>query len=75
MKYFTKQFLLTVLVFVLITGLFAMLFSSFEKKEEISLSQLVNEINDGKVSKITVESNLLAIATNDGAKQTSRKES
>lgn len=75
MKYFTKHFLLTVLVFVLITGLFAMLFSPLQKKEEVSLSKLVNEINDGKVSKITIESNLLTITTNDGAKQISRKES
>lgn len=75
MKYFTKNFLLTIFIFLAITGVFATLFAPFEKREEISLSKLVSEINEGKVSSIVIESNTLVIALNDGAKQTSRKES
>src|SRR3989338_5196346 len=74
MKYLTKNVLTVILIFFAITAFFALLASPFEKIDEIPLSQLVQEINEGKVSKISVEGNTLKVELQDGAKQVSRKE-
>ena len=74
MKYLTKNILAIVLIFFSIVALFTLIASPFEEKEEISLSKLVQEINDGKVTKIAVEGNTLNIELKDETKQISRKE-
>ncbi|MFY9457436.1 MAG: ATP-dependent zinc metalloprotease FtsH [Candidatus Spechtbacterales bacterium] len=74
-KYFTKNIFTILLVVFAIAGFFALLSSPFEKPEEVSLSKLVDEINNGKISEISIEGNNLKITLADGAKQTSRKES
>lgn len=74
MKYLTKNLLTIIFVFLAIAGFFALLGSPYEKQEEVSLSKLVNEINDGRVSRITVAVNILKVELTDGTKQISRKE-
>jgi len=73
-KYLTKNILTAFLIFLAIAGVFALLASPYDKAEEVSLSKLVSEINNGKVSKINVEGNTLKIELSDGKKQISRKE-
>jgi len=49
--------------------------SPSQKPKDIGLSELVNEVNDGKVKQIMVESNSLKITLQDGEQQKTTKES
>ncbi len=73
-KYLTKNFLTVVFIFLALAGFFALLATPYDKAAEVSLSRLVNEINNGEVTKINVEGNALKIELKDGKKQVSRKE-
>lgn len=74
MKNLFKNLFIIILVFVALSGIFAFYSDSTEKPEEISLSGLVNEINEGKVAKIIVKESNLEIELQDGTKQVSKKE-
>lgn len=74
MKYLTKNLITIILILATISLGFALLSSPFEETEEISLSRLVNEINNEEVSTIKVEGNKLKITLIDDTKQVSRKE-
>lgn len=74
MKYLTKNLITIILILATISLGFALLSSPFEETEEISLSRLVNEINNEEVSTIKVEGNKLKITLRDDTKQVSRKE-
>ncbi|MFC1594837.1 ATP-dependent zinc metalloprotease FtsH [Patescibacteria group bacterium] len=74
MKEFTKNIILAVIIFFMIAALFATFSGSFEEKEEISLSKLVEGLNKGEVSKIVVRENDLDITLQNGTLQTSKKE-
>jgi len=73
-KYFTKNVLTMFLIFLALAGFFALLSSPFDKPEEISLSKLVSEINEGKVSTVLVQGNTLHVTLENGTKQVTRKE-
>ena len=73
-KFLPKNILTTLLIFLAIAGFFALLASPREKAEVISLSRLVQQINEEKVSKITIKGNQLEITLTDDVKQKSRKE-
>jgi cell division protease FtsH len=62
------------LIFIFISGILILYSTPDTKPEEISLSTLVSEINDGKVKQITVEENQLKVDINDGKKQIATKE-
>ena len=74
MKYLTKNLVTIILILATISLGFALLSSPFEETEKISLSRLVNEINNEEVSTIEVEGNKLKITLRDDTKQVSRKE-
>ena len=74
MKYLTKNLITIILILATISLGFALLSSPFEETEKISLSRLVNEINNEEVSTIEVEGNKLKITLRDDTKQVSRKE-
>lgn len=74
MKYLFKNLLIAFLAFLTIAGLFALLNETEEKPEEISLNQLVSQINQGLVSKITIRGDLLEVELTDGQKQAATKE-
>ncbi len=60
---------------ILILGSIITLYSApIEKREEIPLSQLVTEINNGEVKRIDVKGNTLNVELNDGTKQVTQKE-
>jgi len=74
MKNLVKNFLFLILIFLVISIIFSLIFQPFEGKKEISLSQLVEEINQEKIKKITVAGNELTVIYTDNQKATSRKE-
>ncbi len=71
---FSKTFIYALIVFVIISGLWALLAGQFVQRRELSLSELVANINDGKVEKISVEDDTLTVRLKDGTDASSRKE-
>lgn len=70
-----KNLSTAILLFLLISGIFILYQKPEKKPSPISLSELVTEINDGKVKAISVEGNTLNIELTDGGKQKASKES
>jgi len=74
MKNLAKNFILVLLIFLIISGIFTLFTQPFEKEKQLSLTQLVNEINQEKIKKITVSGSELLVLYQDGTKAKSRKE-
>jgi len=74
MKGLLKNFIFIILIFLIISGIFAIFSKPFEEKKEISLTQLVEDINREKVKKITVSGNNVQIVYNNDAEAGARKE-
>ncbi len=74
MKFLFKNFLFILVIFLAISAIFALFFQPIEKEKEISLTQLVEEIEQEKIKKISVSDNELGIIYQDGTKAKSRKE-
>ncbi|MCX6763960.1 MAG: ATP-dependent zinc metalloprotease FtsH [Candidatus Moranbacteria bacterium] len=75
MKNLVKNIGLILLTFLLISGLFILYSAPQTKPEEISLSVLVAQINEGKVKNITVEPSHVSIELTDGKLEKTTKES
>jgi len=73
-KKLIKNLLIIFLIFVIISGLFSLYNTSIEKLVDISISQLVDQINNEEVGKIEVKDNKLLIELKDGIKEESLKE-
>ncbi|MBI2462734.1 MAG: ATP-dependent metallopeptidase FtsH/Yme1/Tma family protein [Candidatus Spechtbacteria bacterium] len=69
-----KNIILVIIVFLFITGIFTLWYSPLQKTKDITLSNLVTEINEGKVQSITVNGNELSITLKDSTKEKSQKE-
>ncbi|MBI2627237.1 MAG: ATP-dependent metallopeptidase FtsH/Yme1/Tma family protein [Parcubacteria group bacterium] len=74
MKKFAKYILYLVLFFILMSAFVAIFDLSTEKPTNISLSELVKNINSGDVKEIAISENNLKIVFNDGAVKHSKKE-
>ncbi|MBI2041938.1 MAG: ATP-dependent zinc metalloprotease FtsH [Candidatus Nealsonbacteria bacterium] len=74
MKSLLKNFIFIILIFLIISGIFAMFSKPFEQKKETTLTQLVEDINQEKVKKITVSGNDVQIAYNDDSEASAKKE-
>jgi len=74
MKSLIKNFLIFLIIFLIISGIFSLLGSQNKKIQEISLNELVQEIQDELVQKITIEENRLNILLNDQTQQITFKE-
>jgi uncharacterized protein YpmB len=61
MKNLTKNFIIILLIFLVISSIFTLFSDPFEKKKELSLTQVVEKINQGEIKKITVLNNDLEI--------------
>ncbi|MDO8424442.1 MAG: ATP-dependent zinc metalloprotease FtsH, partial [bacterium] len=72
MKNLLKNFVFVVLIFFVIAGAFSFLQQGTENK--ISITQLVQDVNQGKVKKITVAGNDLAVVFTDDKTAQSKKE-
>lgn len=74
MKSLVKNFVIVILIFLIISGIFALFSHPFESTKEISFTQLVKDVNQGKVKKIIAQGNELEIIYQDNSKAKSRKE-
>ncbi len=74
MKSLAKNFIFILLIFLIISGVFALFQQPFEKEKELSITQLIKEINQEKIKKITVSGSELSILYLDDSKARSRKE-
>jgi len=73
MKNLIKNIVFILLIFLIISGVFTLLQSS-EKEKELAITQLIEEINQGKIRKITVTDSELEVLYQDDTKARSRKE-
>ena len=74
MKIFTKNLLYAVLVFAVISALFSLVRAPAETVEEVALSKLATQVNEGIVKEIIVEGSNLSVVLNDDKKETTKKE-
>ena len=74
MKKLGKNIIIAIIAFLIISGLVTLYSTDIEKVEDVSLSQLVTQINKGEVKKIEVEGSKLHVELKDGIKELSRKE-
>jgi len=74
MKALFKNFALVVLFLVITASLFALSSPKTETPKQVSLSQLVTDINESKVKSVAVTDSSLAIVYNDESKAVAEKE-
>jgi cell division protease FtsH len=70
-----KNFVFVILILLVVGGIFSLLYFPATTANEISVTQLVSDINSNKVKKITVLGDSLEIAYTDNKTATSMKES
>lgn len=75
MKKLSKNLIIAFFVFIAIAALFSLYNIPTEKPEEITITTLVNEIENEQIKTITVKESRLDIVTVDDQKQTLQKES
>lgn len=69
-----KNITMVLVSFLLIAGLFILYSAPKQKPTDISLSELVNQINENDVKEIVIEGNKMTIELNDGKKEKASKE-
>ncbi|MFH1462378.1 MAG: ATP-dependent zinc metalloprotease FtsH [bacterium] len=74
MRNLIKNFIFVLLIFLVISGVFTLFSEPFAKEKELSLTQLVEEINQDKIKKITVSGSELQIVYQDDSTAKTRKE-
>jgi len=74
MKSLVKNIIFVLLIFLIISGVFALLAQSLGEKKEISLNQLIKDINEEKIEKITAFGSDLEITYKNNEQAKSRKE-
>ena len=74
MKHLTKNFIIVLLIFLTVAGIFALLSYPGQEKKPISLTELVQDINQGKVKEITVSGNDVSILYQNDTEAKSKKE-
>jgi len=75
MKNLIKNFIFILLIFLVISGIFTLFSQPAEEEKTLSLTQLVEEINQGKIKKILISDNDLSVIYHDDTEAVSRKES
>ena len=74
MKNFVKNFIIILFIFLLISAVFSLIADETDKKQEVSLTKLAQEIEQGKIEKISVAGSEIEIFYKDETKGVSRKE-
>jgi len=74
MKNLFKNLIVILLIFLVISGVFALFSQPFKKQKKIAFSQLIKDIEKEKVQKITVSGSELTIKYKEGETKESRKE-
>ena len=75
MEKMIKNATLAIFLFLIVVGIFILYSSPQKKPTNISLSELVNQINGDKVKQINVNGNELSVELQDGTKELANKES
>ena len=70
-----KNFILVIVILLVVGGVFSLFYLPSEKSNEVSLSQLVNDINQDKVKKVTVTGDSVTVVYQDNKTAESIKES
>jgi cell division protease FtsH len=70
-----KNFIIFVVIFLAVGGLFSLYQSSTKKVTEVSINQVVKQVDNAEVSQIIVEGTKINVVLKDGTKEVSRKES
>ena len=73
MKLFSKNILLILLILMVMAGVYSLLAGQMEVKNEIPISQIVSEINDGNIKSIAVKGDSLEVIFTDGKIAQSKK--
>lgn len=71
---FTGNLLSTILIFLLLMSVYSIIMSATNAKQEISLSQVANDVKAGQVKAIKVEGNSLALTYQDDSQKKSMKD-
>ena len=74
MKNFFKNFIIVFIILIVLSAIYSFYYSSPQSTETIPLNQIVSDINNGNVTKITIQENKLEIELKDGTKKISQKE-
>ncbi|HCX27599.1 MAG TPA: cell division protein FtsH [Candidatus Portnoybacteria bacterium] len=74
MKNLAKNIFIVLFLFILVSGVFSILGSTNKSVTEISLTELTQQINEEKVSQITVEDQTLNIKLKDESQEKATKE-
>jgi len=74
MNYLLKNILIAFLAFLTIAGLFALTSETGQKPKEISLNQLVDQINQEQISEIIIRGEILDIGLKNGEIEKATKE-
>jgi len=74
MKLFIKNLLIVLLIFLLLGGVFGFFSSPAEEFEEISLTKLAQDINQGKVKEISISGNDVSVIYKDDTEVKTKKE-
>ena len=74
MRNLIKNFVAILLIFLVIASIFTLFSKPFEEVKELSLTQLIDDINQGKIKEITVSGNNLEVIYQDDTKANSIKE-
>jgi cell division protease FtsH len=74
MDKFIKNVTIILLIFLIVSGILVLYSAPAQKPAQISLNELVNQINEEKVKKIEVDGNNLNIELQDGTKEKASKE-
>ena len=70
-----KNFVLVIIIFLVVGGVFSLFYLPEKTPNQISISQLISDINQNKISKITISGDQLAIDYADKTTAVSMKES
>lgn len=73
MKNLSKNLILILLAFLVVSGIFSLLGEPFPQKTEIPLTQVAEDINQGRIKKISVIENDLTILYQDETKEAQSK--
>ena len=74
MKILTKNISWAILTLLLVAFIFSLFYSTQKQPAVLSIDQLVSKINDGQISKITINGNDLNIQLKDNTQVVSKKE-
>ncbi len=74
MKIFIKNFLIFLIGFLIIAGIFSLFNLPSQKIEEISLDRFIQEINEEEIQSVTLTENKINIILKDGKQQFTYKE-